>query len=190
MCGGRCEISATFYVEPNAKKMKNTPIFLTIVMMLLTGCGVLRMPPPVQYAIRDSVSVTYKDSTIYHIDSIEVVVPREESSSVHDMPEPSHLETSLAESDAYVDDSGKLHHTLRNKHEERLLVPVPIPEHFLLIDNGVSHIERQVVTVEVEKKLTFLQKTFILLGKIAAVGLLLASIFLIVKYVLKPRLFH
>lgn len=164
------------------------PVIILTILMILTGCGAAKHQPTVIY--RDSVSVVYRDSTVYRIDTIKVAIPREESSAVIDTPEPSHLETSMAESDAYVDESGKLHHTLRNKFGEKLLMPVPIPEHFLSVNNTEKHIATHVETVEVEKKLNFFQKFFMLIGKLATVLLVLSALFFVARFFLKGKLLH
>lgn len=133
-------------------------VSLIVILAVLTGCGTLRKVPPVETHVRDSVAVHIKDSTVIHIDTVEVVIPKEESSAVNLATEPSHLETSVAESDAYVDESGKLHHTLKNKAGESFKKEVPVAEHFHSVEASDSHVESETITVEVEKPLTKFQK--------------------------------
>lgn len=108
------------------------------------------------HIVKDSVSV--KDTTTH------VPLPVESSQSVAPVYLPSHLETSLAVSDAYVDSLG-LHHTLRNK-EDSLAVTVPVAEHYHYESHDQqsdstsvhSDSEKETVTEYVEKPLTWWQK--------------------------------
>lgn len=102
--------------------------------IILASCGVCKhCPSHTETNVRDSIVVRYKDSTritdvVNARDSIIYVeLPKESSSSVLPTMLPSHLETSLAESDAYVDSLG-LHHTLTNK-DGSLEAHVPVTEH-------------------------------------------------------------
>jgi hypothetical protein len=107
---------------------------LIITILLVASCGVCKhCPPTTETNVRDSVVVRYKDSTritdVVNVrDSVIFVeLPKESSSSVLPTMLPSHLETSIAESDAYVDSLG-LHHTLTNK-DGALEAHVPVTEH-------------------------------------------------------------
>lgn len=55
-----------------------------------------------------------KDSLIYVKDTIYIPLPTEEK-EVITTADSSHLETSLAKSDAWIDSTGMLNHTLKNK---------------------------------------------------------------------------
>lgn len=104
------------------------------------------------HSVVDSVSV--KDSTV------AVQLPNESSQAVLPTIMPSHLETSLAVSDAYVDSLG-LHHTLMNK-DTQIDVHVPVTEHHhyenhsqqdsTAVHHGDS--QTQTITEYVEKPLT------------------------------------
>lgn len=59
------------------------------------------------------MAITYRDSTIIRYVDVEVPVPTENSYAV--VPDSSHLETSVAVSEASVDSLGRLHHSLQNK---------------------------------------------------------------------------
>ena len=59
--------------------------------------------------------IVSKDSLIVHTELISVALPLESHSII--AKKKSHLETSLAESDAEIDSLGLLHHTLANKKD-------------------------------------------------------------------------
>ena len=64
--------------------------------------------------IQGENKIVYRDSTIYLRDTIYVPLPNEEKEK-STFRDSSHLETSVAVSDAWVDSDNKLNHTLRNK---------------------------------------------------------------------------
>ena len=117
-------------------------------------------------SMRDSVAVHWVDSVRYvdkvvTRDSIVLVpLPQESSQSVQPTILPSHLETSLAESDAYVDSLG-LHHTLNNKKGDlqahtQVTDHYHSEEHYQQKDSTNTHNEVQ--KVEVERELTWWEK--------------------------------
>lgn len=139
---------------------------LLLSLLLATSvpsCGPCKNIPIVQ---KDSTVINYIDSLriidkVVVRDSI-VLLPTPIEGSQNIMPTflPSHLETSLAESDAYMDSLG-LHHSLKNK-EKSLSVTVPVTEHYVEKDHSSqkdslsAHIETKYV--EVEKPLSKWQK--------------------------------
>lgn len=151
-------------------------IILSALVLLPMACAQCRhLPEEVRY--RDSTVVHYIDSTILNIrDSIVLVqLPVENSMAVVPMDYSSHLETSVAESDVWVDTSGFLHHDIRNKRE-KLPVVVPIIDRARTVASMNGHegeIVRTVkVTVPAELKWwqRFRMKTFWWLILIALVG--------------------
>lgn len=131
--------------------MRKLVTFLTICI-LLHSCGISRVQP-VQ---RDSTVVRYYDSLRIRDSVVMVSLPVESSSQVVFQGDTSHLETSLAASDAWVDSAGCLHHSLHNRSDERLPVIVP----FIDRARGSEHAQQLVITetVEVEKPLHWWQK--------------------------------
>lgn len=126
---------------------------LSIVAWAVAGCGAPRHLPD-KTEVRDSVAITYRDSTIIRYVDVEVPVPAENSYAV--VPDSSHLETSVAVSEASVDSLGRLHHSLQNK-------PVKLTARTEVTDRVLEKIEtnkseeKNTVTVLVEKELTFWQ---------------------------------
>lgn len=132
---------------------------LTIIAsaFLLSACAAQKVAQDFQ---RDSVRVETIERTIYKDSIIFVPVPSGESSAVLPDSDTSHLETLLAESDAFVK-NGQLHHSLRNRQDALLPVEIKLPQ---IIRQEQSHLirDRKVVEyIEVEKQLskwqTFLQ---------------------------------
>ena len=77
---------------------------------LLIGCSTPKYIPS------SNIKIVSKDSMVVHTELISVALPLENHSIVTPTKK-SHLETSLAESDAEIDSLGLLHHTLVNKKD-------------------------------------------------------------------------
>lgn len=166
-------------------------IFLFTLSLALSGCSLGRHLPEQKTIIRDSVAVHIKDTTIVHVDTIYFELPKESSAVEVATPETkaSHLETSVASSDAYVDADGHLHHSLDNKEGATLLKEVQIPETWHEM-NAYTFEHREIEFTpteirEVEKPLTWWQKLWITSGKILwGIVAMLIFVFL-VKIILK-----
>ena len=89
----------------------------------------------------------------------ESCAPPQESTYIQTKDTTSHLETSLAESDASIVD-GVLYHSLRNK-PQKIPVPVVVTVHDTTVVQGSVRTE----IVEVPAKLTKAQERWIRLGK-------------------------
>ena len=84
---------------------------LFIVTFLMMGCSICHRVQYVPVATKtDSVII---EKIVERVDSVEVPVPGESVEVVRQ--DSSHLETSVAISDAKIDSNGVLHHTLKNK---------------------------------------------------------------------------
>ena len=120
----------------------------------LTGCSTQK------YLIKPSIRIIAKDSLFVQTKLISVALPLE-SHTIVTPTKKSHLETSVAESDASIDTLGMLHHTLVNKKDS-------IKTKIQYIDKIVyrDSIEIKEVPVEVEKPVPYVPKfhqfTFIL----------------------------
>lgn len=138
------------------------------------SCSVCKHTPSgLQQNIKDSTAINFKDSlrirdSVAVRDSL-VPVPIPVEQSVSKLPAfkfPSHLETSIAESDAYVDSTGVLHHTLKNKSDKTLNAHVPVTEHFQSTEHtqqgstvqSSEKDEKETITVEVEREFTLWEK--------------------------------
>ena len=84
---------------------------LFIVMFLMMGCSICHR---VQYVpVGTKIDSVIVEKIVERVDSVYVPVPSESSEAVKE--DSSHLETSVAISDAKIDSNGVLHHTLKNK---------------------------------------------------------------------------
>lgn len=121
---------------------------LALCAIFLSSCAIQR-PPVIQY--RDSLRVEIRDRIVH--DTVGVPVPVEVEKVVT-RDTSSHLENSLASSDAVVS-GGLLHHSLQTK-PQTLHVPVAVPAR-----DSIIYRDREVVKevpVEVERQLTFWQR--------------------------------
>ena len=154
--------------------------FLTILaasVLILTGCSVLR--PRIVTVIRDSTVVNYRDSLIVKDSIVYTEVPKESSSVILPVGRESHLETTLARSDAWVDSLG-LHHTLDNKSNEKIPVVVQHTIHIKEQQASTTASSLAEKIVYVEKKLTkwqeFRLKSFWTLLIIVVAGVVISFI--------------
>ena len=76
---------------------------------LISGCSSPR------YISSSNMRIVSKDSLIVHTELVSIAIPNESHSII--TKSKSHLETSVAESDAEIDSLGLLHHTLVNKKD-------------------------------------------------------------------------
>ena len=84
---------------------------LFIVMFLMMGCSICHR---VQYVpVETKTDSVIVEKIVERVDSVYFPVPSESSEAVKE--DSSHLETSVAISDAKIDSNGVLHHTLKNK---------------------------------------------------------------------------
>ena len=90
-----------------------TKIFLLCLILafygLISGCSSPR------YISSSNMRIVSKDSLVVHTELVSIALPLESHSII--TKKKSHLETSLAESDAEIDSLGLLHHTLVNKKD-------------------------------------------------------------------------
>ena len=90
-----------------------TKIFLLCLILafygLISGCSSPR------YISSSNTRIVSKDSLVIHTELISVALPLESHSII--TKSKSHLETSVAVSDAEIDSLGLLHHTLANKKD-------------------------------------------------------------------------
>jgi ADP-glucose pyrophosphorylase len=157
-------------------------IIIAMALLICFSCGApkVAMTTDVQ---KDSVSVVIKESVISRDTTIYVEVPVEVVKEILPASDTSHLETSLAVSDAWVN-AGKLNHTLIHK-DVKIEQNLPIPEKHSQKDSVVVSIQEIVkeVPVEVEKKLTYWQRMRMTLGDLAMIAIAVWSVFIIIKRV-------
>lgn len=87
------------------------PALFFVLVAMFTGCSVIKKVP-----VETIEKIEYRDSLVYIRDSIEVQVPVEKVVEVLPALDTSYLNTSVAESIAYLDTAKRqIHHTLEQK---------------------------------------------------------------------------
>lgn len=147
---------------------------LLLLLPFMVSCGAQKAIP--MESAKDSISVIIKESVIYRDSIVYVEVPMEADKAILPDADTSRLETSIAESEAWVTE-GRLNHTLRNKPDMRIAKIVTVPVY--LNSKVTEHLASNVITreIEVEKELNKWQIFRMMLGTITliaiGVGLLL-----------------
>lgn len=135
---------------------------------LLIGCSTQKYLPS------SNIKIVSKDSLVIHTDLVSVAIPNESHSII--TKSKSHLETSVAESDASIDSLGMLHHTLTNK-KDSIKTKIQYVDKIVYRDS----IEVREVPVEVKVPVRYIPKfhqfTFILFW--------IFVLFVIVKFLIK-----
>ena len=89
--------------------MKRFILFL--VMFMMVGCGICNR---VQYVpVETKIDSRIVEKIVERTDTVEIEVPGERVYVIKQ--DSSHLETAVATSDAKIDSTGMLHHSLKNK---------------------------------------------------------------------------
>lgn len=114
---------------------------------LISGCSSPRYIPA------SNIKIVSKDSLVVHTELISVAIPNESHSII--TKSKSHLETSVAESDASIDSLGMLHHTLTNK-KDSIKTKIQYVDRIVYRDS----IDVREVPVEVEKKVPYIPKFY------------------------------
>ena len=126
-------------------------IFLLCLILafygLISGCSSPR------YISSSNMRIISKDSLIVHTELISVALPLESHSII--TKSKSHLETSVAESDAEIDSLGLLHHTLVNK-KDSIRTKIQYVDKIVYRDS----IETKEVPVEVKVPVRYIPKFY------------------------------
>ena len=119
--------------------------------------------------------IVSKDSLIVHTELVSAALPLE-SHTIVTPTKKSHLETSVAESDASIDSLGMLHHTLTNKKDS-------IKTKIQYIDKIVyrDSIETKEVPVEVPVPIRYIPKFY----KFTFILFWIFVLFIVVKLLIK-----
>ena len=153
-------------------------IYLYIISaLMLVSCGAYKSLPIAEQ--KDSVSVVIKERVIVKDSLIYVEVPAEAESAIIPYTDTSRLETSLAESEAWVS-NGQLNHTLRHKEDVRLPKIVSIPVY--LRSEEAQSLSQKVIIKEVEKDLTSWQSFRMTLGGLVIIVVVLYFLFMLCKH--------
>ena len=88
-------------------------LLLVLLILMITGCGITRVIQVPVETKRDSVII---EKIVERIDTVSIEIPGEKVYVIKQ--DSSHLETAVAISDAKIDSTGMLHHSLTNKDVE------------------------------------------------------------------------
>lgn len=121
--------------------MRYLIVYILLLLMVVSCAATTKT---VYVPVQGENKIVYRDSTIYLRDTIYVPLPQEEKEIVTHR-DSSHLETSVAVSDAWVGEDNKLNHTLRNKKTS-----IPAKRDTVFTIEYVDRINTQVVVEEVK----------------------------------------
>lgn len=144
---------------------KSNIVALMAVFWLVFGCGV---PKVVQDYQRDSVAYIVRDTTIFRDSVVYVQIPAESDKAVVFQSDTSRLEISVAKSEAFITEGGRICHTLTNK-DALIPIEVKLPKYIHTEQKAMVRNVREVV--EVEKELSRWQNFIMTIGY----GLLIAA---------------
>lgn len=122
--------------------------FLTIVILAFYGCS---SPRYIQSS--NNIKIIAKDSLVINTKLVSIAIPNESHSII--TKSKSHLETSVATSDAEIDSLGLLHHTLTNK-KDSIKTKIQYVDKIIYRDS----IEVREVPVPVEVKVPYVPKFY------------------------------
>ena len=120
--------------------MKNILIILSFFLMI--GCCASKHA--IEVPVKEIVKIEYRDSLIHVKDTIYIQPPVEEKSN-KTKEDSSHLETSMAKSDAWIDVEGNLNHILENKD-----TPLKTIRDTIFVTQNVIEYKEKEVPIEVE----------------------------------------
>ena len=123
---------------------------LVAVLCTATSCGTIRDVVKTETIIERHDSIAWRDSIIRY------QIPLEKNQAITEVGDTSRLKTSLAESMAWVDSVGRLHHTLEHR-KGTIDIPVAIPSRTIWVNTTTKTEELREKIVHVEKPLTWWQ---------------------------------
>ena len=149
-----------------------------LLCLILAFCGLLIGCSTPKYLPSSDIRIIAKDSVFVHTELISVAIPLE-SHTIVTPTKKSHLETSVAESDAEIDSLGMLHHTLVNK-KDSIKTKIQYVDKISYRDS----IEIKEVPVEVPVPVRYIPKFY----KFTFILFWLFILFVIVKVIRKFRI--
>ena len=154
--------------------------FYIICALMLVSCGAYKRLPIAEQ--KDSVSVIIQERVIVKDSLIYVEVPAEAESAILPDTDTSRLETSLAQSEAWVS-NGQLNHTLRHKEDVKLPKIISIPVY--LRSEETKSLAQKVIIKEVEKELNSWQSFRMSLGSLVIIVIGVYFLFMLCKHYLR-----
>lgn len=156
--------------------MSNISKILSICLILafygfLIGCSTPKYLPS------SNIKIVSKDSLVINTKLVSIAIPNESHSII--AKKKSHLETSVAESDASIDSLGMLHHTLTNK-KDSISTKIQYVDKIVYRDS----IETKEVPVPVEVKVPYIPKFY----KFTFALFWIFVLFIVIKVIRKFRI--
>ena len=160
----------------------------TVVILIACGIIIFAGCSPFKYCPR---SIPIKDSLVKETTHTIVFKKMEQLGQLNDstvtakkaISEHSHLETDAAISDAWVDNTGKLNHSLKNKTDALTRVFVNIPHE---VTTEKIYLTKNLIQYK-EKELSRWEKFLISLGRITFTMLIISIIYLTIKLLKKVK---
>lgn len=146
--------------------------FLIVIILAFYGCSTPKYLPS------SNIKIVSKDSLIVQTKLVSAAIPLE-SHTIVTPTKKSHLETSVAESDAEIDSLGLLHHTLVNK-KDSIKTKIQYVDKISYRDS----IEIREVPVPVEVKVPYIPKFY----KFTFVLFWIFVLFVVIKVIRKYRI--
>jgi hypothetical protein len=122
---------------------------LLLLLLLAVGCAA---PKTVYVPTKGEDKIIYRDSTIVLRDTIRIPLPVEEKETTTKR-DSSHLETSVATSDAWIGEDNTLNHRLRNKN-----TTLKTKRDTVIVVEYVDKIKTEVLIEEVENPVPYIPK--------------------------------
>lgn len=141
--------------------------------LILAGCKSTSYVPV--YVQTDSIRTVVMTQTVYEKDTAYIEIPRQTAEHVQPDTLKSSLENDFAFSEAWVTPDGLLHHTLETKPQD---MPFEYDKKVEKQDSSTyaSGTRTIVETVEVEKRLTWVQQTEIYCFRVLAALLIIVLV--------------
>lgn len=123
-------------MEKDVATGKNKPRYAIVFLIMLVGImGMVlscspKMAPGIIQDTTEKETVSHKDSIAYRDTTLYIPLPLEKDQAIVHVGDTSRRETSLAKSEAWVDSTGFLHHTLENK-PGHFRVTISIPSYYI-----------------------------------------------------------
>ena len=131
-------------------------LFIAVMILLIIALFSSCSPKIIRETVTNTV-VERHDSLIYKDTTIFVPIPAESQSNVVLPKDTSKVETSFAESKAWIDTTGLLHHTIQNKRRD-WGVQIKYPERTIVSKATTTSHDKIIVEKKVEKELNWWQK--------------------------------
>ena len=150
------------------------PLFLSLAALAASACGAVRPAAP---SVTDSSRVEVRTETVTVHDTAFVELPVNVE-RIATLDTTSTLENTYAKSEATVT-AGILHHSLETKPVK---VPVEVKTQIVYRDSLIYKDRIETKTVQIERQLTWWQKTKMKLGVAFLILIVIAILYLILKF--------